>query len=55
MSKKYPEKMLCIIHNKMDHSKIVLPLFSYKTKATDSFMKMPIAIMGMIAYGHGNV
>jgi hypothetical protein len=55
MSERYPEKMLCIIHDKMDHSKTASPHFSHKTKATDSFIKMPVAITGMIAHGHGDV
>ena len=55
MSEKYPDKVLTIIHNKMDHSKIASPHFSHKSKAIDSFMKMPIAVTGMIAHGHGDV
>ena len=51
----YPEKMLCVIHDKMDHSKTTSPHYSHKTKVTDSFMKMPFAISGMIAHGHGDV
>ena len=54
-SETYPEKMLCIIHDKMDHSKIASPHFSHKTKVTESFMKMPVAVTGMIAHGHGDV
>ena len=55
MSEKYPKKVLTIIHDKMNHSKIASPHFSHKSKAIDSFMKMPIAITGMIAHGHGDV
>ena len=55
MSEKYPEKVLTIIHDKMDHSKTASPHFSYKSKAIDSFMKMPIAVIGMIAHGHGDM
>ena len=51
----YPEKMLCIIHDKMDHSKTASPHFSHKTKVTESFMKMPVAVTSMIAHGHGDV
>jgi len=54
-SQEYPEKMLCIIHDKMDHSKTASPHFAHKTKATDSFMKMPVVVTGMIAHGHGDV
>jgi len=49
-----PEKMVTIIHDKMDHSKTASPHFSHKNKATDSFMKLPIAVTGMIAHGHGD-
>ena len=55
ISEKYPQKMLTIIHDKMDHSKTASPHFSHKTKATDSFMKMPVAVTGMIAHGHGDI
>ena len=55
MSEKYPEKVLTIIHDKMDHSKTASLHFSHKSKAIDSFMKMPIAITGMIAHGHSDV
>ena len=54
-SEMYPAKMLCVIHDKMDHSKTASPHYSHKTKVTDSFMKMPFAITGMIAHGHGDV
>ena len=47
--------MLTIIHDKMDHSKTASPHFSHKTKATDSFMKMLVAVTGMIAHGHGDI
>ena len=39
----------------MDHSKTSFPHFSHKSKHMDSFMKLPIFVTGMIAYGHGNV
>ena len=39
----------------MDHSKITCPHFSHKNKATDSFMKLPIAVTGMIAHEHGDM
>jgi len=55
MSERFPEKILTIIHDKMDHSKTTSPHFSHKSKAIDSFMKLPIAVTGMIAHGHGNV
>ena len=39
----------------MDHSKTAFIHFSYKKKATDSLMKLPIVVTRMIAHGHGNV
>jgi hypothetical protein len=39
----------------MDHSKTAFPHFSHKNKAVDSFMKLPVAVTGMIAHGHGDV
>ncbi len=55
MSEKYPDKVVTIIHDKMDHSKTASPHFSHKNKAVDSFMKLPIAVTGMIAHGHGDI
>jgi hypothetical protein len=39
----------------MDHSKTACPHFSHKNKAIDSFMKLLVAVTGMIAHGHGDV
>ena len=55
ISEAFPEKMLTIIHDKMDHSKTASPHYSHKTKATKCYMKMPIVVTGMIAHGHGDV
>jgi hypothetical protein len=55
LSKSEPSKVLTIIHDKMDHSKIAYPHFSHKNKAVDSFMKLPVTVTGMIAHGHGDV
>jgi hypothetical protein len=55
LSKSEPNKVLTIIHDKMDHSKTACPHVSYKNKAVDSFMKLPIAMTRMIAHGHGDV
>ena len=52
---KEPEKFVTIIHNKMDHSKTSSPHFSHKSKHMDSFMKLPISVMKMIAHGHGDI
>jgi hypothetical protein len=54
-SEESPESVLCVIHDKMDHSKTASPQFSHKSKSTDSFMKLPVSITGMIAHGHGDV
>jgi hypothetical protein len=55
LSKSKPSKVLTIIHNKMDHSKTACPHFSHNNKAVDSFKKLPVAVTGMIAHGHGDV
>jgi hypothetical protein len=55
LSKNEPSKILTIIHDKMDHSKTAYPHFSHKNKAVDSFMKLQVAVTGMIAHGHGDV
>jgi hypothetical protein len=55
LSKSEPSKVLTIIHDKMDHSKTVCPHFFHKNKAVDSFMKLPVAVTGMIVHGHGDV
>ena len=55
LSKNESSKVLTIIHDKMDHSKIAYPHFSHKNKTIDSFMKLPVAVTGMIVYGYGDV
>lgn len=40
--------------NKMDHSNIASSHFFQKNKAIDSFMKLPIMMMRMIAHSHGD-
>ena len=55
LSKNEPSKVLTIIHDKMDHSKTACLYFSYKNKAIDSFMKLPVLVTRMIAHGHSNV
>jgi hypothetical protein len=54
LSEKEPTKVLTIIHDKMNHSKTASPHFSHKNKVTDSLMKLPVAVTGMIAHGHGD-
>ena len=55
LSEKEPNKVLTIIHDKMNHSKTTSLHFSHKNKAIDSLMKLPLAVTGMIAYCHGDV
>jgi hypothetical protein len=50
-----PEKVLTIIHDKMDHSKTASPHLSHKNKSTEAFMKLPVSVTGMIAHGHGDI
>ena len=38
----------------MDHSKTTSPQLPHKNKATDSLMKLPVAVIGMIAHGYGD-
>ena len=51
----FPHECLMIMHNKMDHSKTVCPVFLHKSKDTDGLMKLLVSIIGMIAHGHGDV
>jgi hypothetical protein len=39
----------------MDHSRTAFPHFSYKNKAVDSFMKLPVTVTRMITHGHRDV
>jgi hypothetical protein len=50
-----PEKCLTIIYDKMDHAKMASPCFASKFKNTDAFIRLPVAVMGMIAHGSGDV
>jgi len=38
----------------MDHSKTACPAFARKTKSLDGLMKLPVAVTGMFAHGHGD-
>jgi hypothetical protein len=48
------EKFTCIIHDMMDHSKIVIPRLEVKKKMMVGLGRLPITLMGLIAYGHGD-
>ena len=54
-SRIFPSKCIIIIHDKMDHAKTESPILSHKTKQLDGLMKLPVAITGMLAHGHGDV
>ena len=49
----YPDEVVSIIHDKMDHSKIASSMYSHKKKQIDSYMRLPIAVTRMIVHGHG--
>jgi hypothetical protein len=51
----FPGECVMIIHDKMDHAKTASPVFSHKTKQLDGLMKLPVAVTGMLAHGHGDV
>ena len=54
LSHHYPEKVLSIMHDKMDHSKTASPCFANKTKVKERFAKLPLSISGILAHGHGD-
>ncbi|KAG0574851.1 hypothetical protein KC19_VG296900 [Ceratodon purpureus] len=51
-SKATPHEVLTIMHDKMDHSKTASPALSHKANHLDGLMKLPLAVMGMLAHGH---
>jgi hypothetical protein len=55
LSELEPINVLTIIHEKMDHLKTAFPHFSHKNKVVDSFMKLLVALIRMIAHGDGDV
>jgi hypothetical protein len=54
MSISHPDKCVAIIHDKMDHAKTASPCFVSKNKSIDAFMRLPVAVTGMITHGHGD-
>jgi hypothetical protein len=48
------EEYLCIIHDKMDHSKTTLLKLVVKNKMVSSLGQLLVTLTSMIAYGHGN-
>ena len=53
-SKKNPQEILCIIHDKMDTSKTALPRMRVTTKATQGLGQFPMSVTRMVAHGHGD-
>ena len=50
----YPDEVVSIIHDKMDHSKTASPVYSHRNKQIDPYMRLPIAVIGMIVHGYGD-
>jgi hypothetical protein len=48
------DEFLCIIHDKMDHVKTILPRFLMVNKMIFGLGKLPINFINMISHGHGN-
>ena len=49
-----PTEFLCIIHDKMDHTKSAILRMQRSTKATSGLGQIPISVTGMLTYGHGD-
>ena len=47
-------QVLCIMHDKIDHSQTASPCFTLKTKSVDAYLKLPVSVTGMIAHRHGD-
>jgi hypothetical protein len=48
------DKFLCIIHDKIDHAKIVFPRLQVCNKMIFGLGQLPITFTGMIMPGHGD-
>jgi hypothetical protein len=48
------DEFLCIIHDKMDHTKTTHPRLQICNKMIFGLRQLPITFMGMIAHGHGD-
>ena len=53
-SKKNPQEVLCIIHDKMDTKKTTLPKMRVTTKATAGLGQIPMSVTRMVAHGHAD-
>ena len=49
-----PTEFLCIIHDKIDHTKTAIPRMQRNTKATAGLGQIPISLTGMLTHGHGD-
>ena len=49
-----PTEFLCIIHDKMDHTKSAIPRMQRSTKATCGLGQIPISVTRMLTHGHGD-
>ena len=49
-----PTEFLCIIHDKMDHTKSAILRMQRCTKATSGLGQIPISVTGMLTHGHGD-
>ena len=49
-----PSEFLCIIHNKIDHTKSAISRMQRSTKATSGLGQIPISVIGMLTHGHGD-
>ena len=49
-----PTEFLCIIQDKMDHTKSTIPRMQRSTKATSGLGQIPISVTEMLTHGHGN-
>ncbi len=47
-------EFLCIIHDKMDHTKIILPKLQVCNKMISRLGQLHVTLMDMITHGHGN-
>jgi hypothetical protein len=48
------ENFLCVIHDKMDHSKIVPPWHQMRNKMVYELGQLQVTLTGTITHGHGD-
>lgn len=54
-SQEMPHECVTIMYDKIDHLKIVTPVFFHKTKTLDGLMRLLVSITSMRTHGHGDV